>query len=102
MISSTTGVRISTTDNLNLVCDVTKNATQLCYASLIIQIPRFDRTVLTEKMSMQWPVSRNPVVDSSIFGNLIEDQDVLAEVGAYFALVQILSWIVSGQVLATY
>ena len=27
------------------------------YASLIIQIPRFDRTVQTQKMSMEWPVS---------------------------------------------
>ncbi|KAI4209768.1 MAG: hypothetical protein LQ349_009525 [Xanthoria aureola] len=60
-------VKFSTTENLNLVCDVTKNATKLCFASLIIQIPRFDRTVQTEKMSMQWPVSRNPVHECSIF-----------------------------------
>ncbi|KAL8993492.1 MAG: hypothetical protein Q9169_006298 [Polycauliona sp. 2 TL-2023] len=54
-------VVFSTAGNLNLVCDVSKNTTQLCYASLIIQIPRFDRTVQTQKMSMQWPVSRAPV-----------------------------------------
>lgn len=62
-----TDVKFSTAENLNLVCDVTKNATELCHASLIIQIPRFDRTVQTEKMSMQWPMSRNPVHERSCF-----------------------------------
>ncbi|KAG7005163.1 hypothetical protein G7Y79_00021g050300 [Physcia stellaris] len=76
-------VMFSTAGNINLVCDVTANATQLCDASLIIQIPRFDRTVQTQKMSMEWP-------------------DVILEAGAYFALVQFLSWIISGQVLATH
>lgn len=52
----------STAGNINLVCDVTANATQLCDASLIIQIPRFDRTVQTQKMSMEWPVSSDGLV----------------------------------------
>lgn len=52
----------STAGNINLVCDVTANSTQLCVTSLIIQIPRFDRTVQTQKMSMEWPVGSDYLV----------------------------------------
>ncbi|KAL8772480.1 MAG: hypothetical protein Q9209_002432 [Squamulea sp. 1 TL-2023] len=47
-------VQYSTVDNLDLACDVTKNTTQLCCASLIMTIPRFARTVQTQETSMHW------------------------------------------------
>lgn len=46
-----------TAGNVNIVRDVTKNATKLFHASLVVQIPGIDRTTETLKMSMQWPKS---------------------------------------------
>ncbi|OCL11260.1 hypothetical protein AOQ84DRAFT_336188 [Glonium stellatum] len=75
-------IELSTTPNINLVCDVSEDDIALCHTSLVIQIPRFDRSVNKQQMSMTWP-------------------DVATEAGSYFAFVQFLSWIFSGQVWAT-
>ncbi|KAF2102122.1 hypothetical protein NA57DRAFT_73559 [Rhizodiscina lignyota] len=77
-------VLLSAVSNLNLLCDVTNTTGEyvgLCHTSLIIQVPRSERTVQIQKMSMEWP-------------------DVIAEAGSYFALVQLLGWVFSGQLLA--
>lgn len=56
-------VIFSTCANTGLICGVTQNSTEKCYSSLVMQIPRFDRTIIAKTMSMSWPVS-NPILSS--------------------------------------
>ncbi|KAF2657475.1 hypothetical protein K491DRAFT_742118 [Lophiostoma macrostomum CBS 122681] len=70
-------VTISVRQNLDLVCDVDYEFWYLCHLTLEVQIPSFRRTVVREEFRYQW-------------------SNVVADAGAYFALVQFLSWIVSG------
>ncbi|KAF2795862.1 hypothetical protein K505DRAFT_301396 [Melanomma pulvis-pyrius CBS 109.77] len=71
----------ATRQNLDLVCDVTKEGWYNCHVALEVQIPSFLRTIARQEKRMTW--SR-----------------VIADAGAYFALVQFLSWIGSGQAWA--
>lgn len=73
---------ISTSPNLGLVCDTSANMSNLCHASLELQFTSHDRKITVERRGMTW-------VDAAV------------SAGAYFAFVQFLSWIVSGQVWAT-
>lgn len=72
---------ISTIPYQNLVCDTSTNATGLCITTLYIQYTSSTRTITTQRRAMTWT-------------------DAAASAGAYFAFVQFLSWIVSGQVWA--
>jgi len=56
-------VVFSTCANIGLICDVSQNSTEECHSSLVMQIPRFDRTIIAKTMSMSWPVS-NPILCS--------------------------------------
>jgi hypothetical protein len=56
-------VVFSTCANIGLICDVSQNSTEKCYSSLVMQIPRFDRTIIAKTMSMSWAVS-NPILSS--------------------------------------
>jgi hypothetical protein len=51
---------------MDLICDLTQNSTEKCYSSLVMQIPRFDRTILAKTMSMDWAVS-DPILYSVWF-----------------------------------
>ncbi|KAH8732637.1 hypothetical protein GQ44DRAFT_667862 [Phaeosphaeriaceae sp. PMI808] len=70
-------VTVSTRQNLDLVCDVSKPDWYLCHLTVELEIPSFLRRVVREEKRQDW--SR-----------------VVADAGAYFALVQFLSWIASG------
>ncbi|KAL8759707.1 MAG: hypothetical protein Q9199_000579 [Rusavskia elegans] len=97
------GVRISTADNLNLSSvrrQQERDATML--RELNYPDPEVRPHCPDREDEHAVAIELEHCCKYSIFGNLIEDQDVVAEVGAYFALVQILSWMVSGQVLATF
>ncbi|KAF2689564.1 hypothetical protein K458DRAFT_384198 [Lentithecium fluviatile CBS 122367] len=70
-------VTISVRQNLDLVCDVDVEGWYLCHLTLEVQIPSFLRTIVREENRYHW-------------------SSVVADAGAYFALVQFLSWIFSG------
>jgi hypothetical protein len=70
-------VSTSARQNLDIVCDVTKPEWFLCYLTIEIQIPSLLRMVVQEERRLDWT-------------------RVVADAGAYFALVQFFSWIVSG------
>ncbi|CAO2653808.1 Nn.00g032190.m01.CDS01 [Neocucurbitaria sp. VM-36] len=70
-------VTISTRQNLDFVCDISKDDWWPCHLTVEVQIPSFLRTIIHEERRQDW--SR-----------------VVADAGAYFALVQFLSWIASG------
>lgn len=61
-----TDLDLSTSPNLNLVCDVSKNETQLCHVSLIIGVSGFQRTIIQKKMAMQWTVSYSIKLESFV------------------------------------
>jgi hypothetical protein len=86
---------ISTSSNLNVVCDVashsapTPNATAInvntdgyavCHASIAFRFATLEQTTVTEIPEMEWG-------------------DVVASVGSYFALVQFACWVLSGVAL---
>lgn len=73
---------ISTSPNINVIRDISTNTSNVCHASLEIQFMSHDRQITVQRRAMIWT-------------------DVAASAGAYFAFVQFLSWIVSGQVWAT-
>ncbi|KAH7095950.1 hypothetical protein FB567DRAFT_513829 [Paraphoma chrysanthemicola] len=70
-------VTISTRQNLDLVCDITKGGWYPCHVTIEMQIPSFRRTIIREEMKQDWV-------------------RVVADAGAYFALIQFLTWTVSG------
>lgn len=72
---------ISTSPNVEIVCDVSGNYSYPCYTSLLLQFVSHDRSDYNERQAMSWT-------------------DAAASAGAYFAFVQFLSWIVSGQIWA--
>jgi len=80
----------------DLVCDTSSAATYKypCYMSLFIQVPNFDRSIITTEKAMKWIVSTFcPWV-------LIADcfnQDAASVAGGYFSFLQFLSWIISAQ-----
>ncbi|KAF2238988.1 hypothetical protein EV356DRAFT_528871 [Viridothelium virens] len=69
---------ISSIPNEDLICDVSKGSSDHCYTTILIRIASFDRTIIVWTSASKWT-------------------DVIAEAGAYFAFVQFLSWILSGQ-----
>ncbi|KAH7350648.1 hypothetical protein BKA65DRAFT_549650 [Rhexocercosporidium sp. MPI-PUGE-AT-0058] len=72
------GAVIWTTPYMNLVCDVSGNQTYYpCSSTLLLNVPGFDSTIMTEKRAMAWT-------------------DTVGQAGAYFALVQVVSWMISG------
>ncbi|KAK0662473.1 hypothetical protein QBC41DRAFT_368312 [Cercophora samala] len=70
---------ISTTPSMDLQCDTSdeKGASGLCWLSLFVQFPSFERQVSRQDVAMKW-------------------QDVAADAGSWFALFQLLGWISSG------
>ncbi|KAK4645796.1 hypothetical protein QC761_204725 [Podospora bellae-mahoneyi] len=70
---------ISTTPSMDLQCDTSdaKGASGLCWLSLFLQFPSFERQVSRQDVAMKW-------------------QDVAADAGSWFALFQLLGWITSG------
>ncbi|KAH6554075.1 hypothetical protein HBI07_006250 [Parastagonospora nodorum] len=70
-------VTASARQNIDLVCDISKPRWYLCYHTVEIQIPSLLQTVYQEERRLDWT-------------------RVVAEAGAFFALVQFFSWIVSG------
>lgn len=76
------GLQFSSIPNRHVICDTSHNRNaELCHTTVRLQIPRFERTTYRQQMSMTM-------------------SDVVSEAGSYFALVQFLSWIISGQVWA--
>jgi hypothetical protein len=72
-------VGVSTSPFMNLICDVAGNTSDYrdCHATVLVRVPRLERTVVHDRRVMLWT-------------------DVVASAGAYFALVQLISWIISG------
>ncbi|PSN63501.1 hypothetical protein BS50DRAFT_612664 [Corynespora cassiicola Philippines] len=68
-------VSISIRQNLDLVCDVDQEGWYPCHLTLEMQIPSFLRRTIREEKSIK---------------------EVASNAGAYLALVQFLSWIISG------
>jgi hypothetical protein len=50
-------VKISTRQNLDLVCDLTKENWYLCHLTIEMQIPSFLRTSVREERRQDWTVS---------------------------------------------
>ncbi|KAL2052005.1 hypothetical protein ABVK25_007697 [Lepraria finkii] len=74
---------LSSNQNLNLVCDTSPGKyIRPCHVTFFIQFPTFDRRVILQQPVMRW-------------------MDVAASAGAYFSFVQFVSWILSGQAMAT-
>ena len=50
---------ISASPNRDLLCDTSNSATnqESCHLSLFVQIPTFDRTIITTQKAMDWAVS---------------------------------------------
>ncbi|KAH4977242.1 hypothetical protein HBI53_135100 [Parastagonospora nodorum] len=70
-------VSASARQNLDLVCDVTKDGWYLCHLTVEMQIPSLLRMIVQEENRLDWT-------------------RVVADAGAYFALIQFFCWIVSG------
>ena len=47
---------------MNLVCDVNDVKAYPCHITLFIQIPTFDRTIVSQRMSMSWTVSLTLII----------------------------------------
>jgi len=64
----------------DLVCDTSSAETYKwpCHMSLFVQIPNFDRSIITTEKTMTW-------------------MDVASAAGGYFSFLQFLSWIISAQ-----
>jgi len=73
------GVDISTSPYMNLVCDVAgdQETYSPCHGVLLLNVPGFDSTIMNERTALSWT-------------------DVVGQAGAYFALVQLVSWMISG------
>lgn len=72
-------VIIDTSPAMNLPCDVSANPEDYydCYGTILVRFPQLKRTVVRTKRDMVW-------------------SDVVASAGSYFALSQLVSWLVSG------
>lgn len=55
--SGRTDLAFATRQNLDLVCDVTKEGWFNCHVALEVQIPSFLRTIAREERRMTWSVS---------------------------------------------
>jgi hypothetical protein len=89
---------LSSSPARDLVCDTSSATTYKypCHLSLFVQIPNFDRTIISTMKVMEWLVSSE--LSPFIKGTLtVTPQDVAASAGAYFSFVQFVSWIVSAQ-----
>ncbi|KAL8659517.1 MAG: hypothetical protein Q9202_007086 [Teloschistes flavicans] len=76
-------VSLSSNQDLDIVCDTSPGKyVHPCHVTLFIQIPTFERKVIMQSPVMRWT-------------------DVAASAGAYFSFVQFVSWILSGQAMAT-
>jgi hypothetical protein len=80
---------------MDLVCDISKSRWILCYHTVEIQISSLLKTVYQAERRLDWTVSVltercDPVTNTFVV------QRVVAEAGAFFALVQFFSWIISG------
>lgn len=74
---------VRTTPHMNLVCDVASDLKDFspCRASVLVRLPQLERTVIYPKQDKEWT-------------------DVVGQAGSYFALSQLVSWILSGQFFA--
>lgn len=91
-----TDVTISVRQNLDLVCDVDKKDFWNCFLTLEVQIPSFLRTVVHEETRYHWSVCCLHSCEVGVANRRWPEQSVVADAGAYFALVQFSSWILSG------
>ena len=48
---------VSTVPNMNLVCNTASNDSYPCHITLFLQMPSFDRTIVTENAMISWMVS---------------------------------------------
>ncbi|KAL9621777.1 MAG: hypothetical protein Q9160_003749 [Pyrenula sp. 1 TL-2023] len=75
-------LQLTSIPNHSMLGDIGYGDHEFSHTAVRLFIPHLERTTLRERMSMTW-------------------SDAVAEAGAFFALVQFLAWIVSGQVWAT-
>lgn len=78
------GVEISTAPYMNLVCDIAGNTKMYspCHGVLLLNVPGFDSTIMNERTALSWSVSHY-------------EREKCGQAGAYFASVQLVSWLVS-------
>ena len=48
---------ITSSPNLNLVCNTGADKSYPCHVTLFLQFPTFERTIILQKMAMSWLVS---------------------------------------------
>ena len=89
---------VSTRQNLDLVCDIATEGWWPCHLTVEMQIPSTLRTIIKEERSQDWSVSVFDIwmISYPNISNGFVIQRVVADAGAYFALIQFFSWIASG------
>lgn len=72
-------INVYTSPAMNLSCDVSGDLADYhdCPGTILVRFPQFNRTVVRTRRNMVW-------------------SDVVASAGSYFALSQLVSWLVSG------